>query len=182
MQFNLQEFYADLQGKGIIFCFSGPVSQEVIEGVGETLRQRMELQDTDLNTSQKVFSIFVEQMQNIVNYSAERVVMDEREEGDIRSGVLVVGTQDKGFYVLCGNKVRNEQVGPMKEHLELLVGLDKNGLKSLYRERRKAAAAENSKGAGLGFIDIARRASRPIEFEFVPVDQSFSFFSLMAVI
>lgn len=182
MQFDLQAFYTSLQEKGIIFCFSGPVSQEVIEGIGETLKQRMELEATDLNTSQKVFSIFVEQMQNIVNYSAERVVGEDRDEGDIRSGVLVVGVEDKHFYVLCGNKIKADDVGPMRQHLELVRSLDKDGLKSLYRERRKMAVPSGNKGTGLGFIDIARKATRPIDFDFAPVDGIYCFFTLKAII
>ncbi len=99
IQFNLHEFYIDLNRKGIIFCFSGPISQNVIEGIGGTLKQKMEIEDTDLNTSQKVFSIFVEQMQNIVNYSADRVIPEDRKEGEIRIGVLVVGKEEGHFYV-----------------------------------------------------------------------------------
>jgi len=182
MQFNLQEFYGDLQEKGIVFCFSGPISQEVIEGVGETLRQKMELEETDLTTSQKVFAVFVEQMQNVVNYSADRVRADNREQGDIRSGVLIVGQEDRRFYVLCGNKIRNADVQSIREHLELVSSLGKEELKALYRERRKMAAASDSKGAGLGFIEMARKASLPMEFDFVPTDQDYTFFSVKAVI
>jgi hypothetical protein len=34
------------------------------------------------------------------------------------------------------------------------------------------------KGSGLGFIDIARKASEPIDFEIVRVDAERSFFSM----
>jgi hypothetical protein len=43
IRFNVHEFYVDLSGKGIIFCFSGPISQDVIEGIGGTLKQKMEI-------------------------------------------------------------------------------------------------------------------------------------------
>jgi hypothetical protein len=182
IQFNLHEFYVDLKQKGIIFCFSGPISQDVIEGIGGTLKQKMEIEDTDLNTSQKVFSIFVEQMQNIVNYSADRVIPEDRQEGEIRLGVLIVGKEENRFYVLCGNKISRELAEMIHAQLDRLARMNKDELKQLYRERRKMAPPTEGKGTGLGFIDIARKATSPIEFDFFPVDDDFVFYTIKAVI
>lgn len=182
IQFNVHEFHVDLTRKGIIFCFSGPISQDVIEGIGGTLRQKMELEDTDLNTTQKVFSIFVEQMQNVVNYSADRVVQDNLGERDIRVGVIVVGQENGHFYVLCGNKVKQEDVEAIKGQLQTVQEMNKEDLKKLYRDRRKAPPPDGSKGTGLGFIDMARKATHPIEFDFSPIDQGLVFFTIKAVI
>ncbi len=70
----------------------------------------------------------------------------------------------------------------LKNHLESLRSLNKNELKSLYRERRKKAASPESKGAGLEFIEMARKASLPIEYEFVPMGEDQSFFCLKVII
>jgi len=182
MQFSLHDFYKDLNRKGIIFCFSGPISQDVIEGIGGTLRQKMEMEDADLNTTQKVFSIFVEQMQNIVNYSVDRVLKEDRRDGELRIGVLVVGRENSHFYVLCGNKIPNDDVGPIRDQLNTIRDMNKDDLKSLFRERRKKEKSVDAKGAGLGFIEIARKATYPIEFDFTPLDEAFVFFTIKAVI
>lgn len=182
IQFSLYEFHVDLAEKGIMFCFSGPISQDVIEGIGETLKQKMELEDAGLNTTQKVFSIFVEQMQNVVNYSADRVVRDDLRHGDIRVGVIIVGQENSHFYVLCGNKVKKPEAGIIREQLQTLQQMNKEDLKKLYRDRRKAPPQGRSKGTGLGFIDMARKATYPIEFDFSPVDQDLVFFTIKAVI
>ena len=52
----------------------------------------------------------------------------------------------------------------------------------MYKETLKSEPEEGSKGAGVGFIEIARRASKPIEFDFADVDDRFSFFALEAEI
>jgi hypothetical protein len=182
IRFNLREFQIDLTQKGIIFCFSGPISQDVIEGIGGTLRQTMELEDADLNVTQKVFSIFVEQMQNIVNYSADRVVREDIQDGDIRVGVIIIGQENGHFYVLCGNKIGRQNVESTRGQLETLRDMNKEDLKKLYRDRRKSPPHGRSKGSGLGFIDIARKATYPIEFDFTPVDEDFEFFTIKAVI
>jgi len=182
MGFDLLSFHKELAGQGIIFCFSGPVSQHVIEGIGQTLRQKMELEDAGMTTIKKVFTIFVEQMQNVVNYSAEKVAEDELPDGDLRVGVLVVGREENRFYVLCGNKVRKEQSGIIKSRLDMLREMDGEQLKVFYRERRKMGADLSSKGAGLGFIDMARKAGRPIEYDFAPMEDGHTFFSIKVII
>ena len=55
-----------------------------------------------------------------------------------------------------------------------------NALRALYKEQLRGDPEEGSKGAGLGFMEIARRASKPIEFDFTDVDDKHAFFTLKA--
>lgn len=182
MMASLYDFYRQLRQDGIIFCFSGPVSQSIVEGIGETLKQKMEIEEAGMSTTQKVFGIFVEQMQNVLNYSSERLTDEGVSDGELRLGVLIVGQEEAGsFYVSCGNKVERERAGLLEERLESIRVMDKEELKSLYRERRKASS-ESGKGAGLGFIEMARKASRPIEYHFTLVDERHAFFSIRVTI
>ncbi|MBU1247101.1 MAG: hypothetical protein KKB70_00270, partial [Proteobacteria bacterium] len=58
---DMYKLYQTLKNDGILFCFIGPISQSVVEGIGAALRHKMELADTTITVSQRVFSIFVEQ-------------------------------------------------------------------------------------------------------------------------
>ncbi len=60
--------------------------------------------------------------------------------------------------------------------------MSKDELKEYYKAQRRKSPEEGSKGAGLGFIDMAKKASEPIEFDFKPIDEKVSFFSLKTVI
>jgi hypothetical protein len=60
--------------------------------------------------------------------------------------------------------------------------MSKDELKALYKEQLRAEPEEGSKGAGLGFMEIARRASKPIEFDFADIDSTYAFFALKASI
>ena len=55
---DLFNFYKDLKNDGIIFCFSGPTSQGIVEGVGEALKQRMQIEETSGKTARNLFSVF----------------------------------------------------------------------------------------------------------------------------
>ncbi|MBV6342733.1 SiaB family protein kinase [Candidatus Magnetobacterium casense] len=178
---DLYELYRQMLREQIVLCFSGPVSQHVVEGIGATLKLKMEIEEQDINTIQRVFSIFVEQMQNLMNYSAERI-SQERDGGDLGIGVFVVGFRDGHFYVRCGNKIRNDKLNMIREQVDELRGLNSEELKALYRRRRKEPSPEGSKGGGLGFIEMARKASQPIDIDYTTVDEAISFLSVTVYI
>jgi hypothetical protein len=183
MEPDIFNLYRSLTDEGYIFCFCGSVTQSIVEGIGETLWHRMELEGAEMSTIGKVFPIFIEQMQNIVNYSAERIPPFSETTEEQRFGIVTVGKSNGKFSVCCGNYVENEKVEALKNRLINLQNLDKDRLKKLYKEElRKANEAGKSKGAGLGFIDMARRVSEPLQFEIIPVDQQKSFFSMRSII
>ena len=55
-------------------------------------------------------------------------------------------------------------------------------MRRLYKEILRGNEPEGSKGAGVGFIDIAKRATNGIEFDFTEFDDQFSYFTLKAYI
>jgi hypothetical protein len=67
----------------------------------------------------------------------------------------------------------------VKRKIEHLNSLDKTELREYHKE---ALRGDNdnpeSKGAGLGLIEIARRVSGPIGYRFEPVDEELSYFTM----
>ncbi|MCB2187058.1 MAG: SiaB family protein kinase [Deltaproteobacteria bacterium] len=181
--FDLFGLFNQLQKEGILFCFSGPTNQSVVESIGDALRCKMEREEAGMNVTQKVFAIFVEQMQNVVNYSAERVAGPPEAAGELRVGVVVVGREGGGFYVASGNHVSPEEARRLASQVDFLNSLDRDGMKAFYKEQRRGAVPEGSKGAGLGLVETARKASGPLECTITePVAGGQAFFSLKAVI
>ncbi len=172
---DLYEFKKDLSKRGVFFCLSGPISQNLVAEIGSTLEQKMSLEDTSKSTVLRVFSTVVENAQNIMRYS------DEKEE-TLSLGIIAVGYEGNHYFVLCGNMVENDKVEGLRKKLVKLQKMDKNQLKEYYREQRRKPPPEESKGAGLGFIDMAKKASRTIEFDFKKINDKFSFFSMKTVI
>jgi hypothetical protein len=184
MNYSLYEFYQEVKLKQIMFFYCGPIAQISIEGASYTLRKNLEFEDASNLTSQAVFSIFIEQAQNILNYSAEKLGhKSEDMENELRIGVVAIGRNEDGhYYISCGNRIYNQDIDRLRETIESVRFLNKDELKALYKERRRKEPDPGSKGAGLGLIEIARKADKPIEYSFTPVDQEFSFFSIRVVV
>ncbi len=179
---KLLDLKNDLDKKGVFLYFNGSISQDLLIQLGDTLKQKLKMEDVEAQTSMKVFSMFVEQMQNIIRYSVPTRMSIPGNPADSRVGVLTVGYDGNYFFVASGNRVDNTEVIGISEKLEKIRSMDKDQLKAYYREMRKKDSPEDSKGAGLGFIEMARNASKPLEFEFSALNDRESFFTLITLI
>lgn len=185
---QLMDLRSALHAQGVIFAYSGYVTEPVLSGVGEALKQKLTIDDADTKTLRSVFAIFVEQMQNIIRYSAESEqpgpapASGEGALREIRYGILTIGREGGDYVVCAGNLVRREDVERLRERLNKIRNMSKDELKAHYKEQLRSEPEEGSKGAGLGFMEIARRATKPIEFDFAEVDGERFFFALKAII
>ena len=185
MIMDMLEYYYMLKKNNINIIYSGPIWADGVEGIGGTLRKRMAFDDLPFSASQSVFSVFVEQMNNMLMYSAEKERFqgnDEKQFG-VSTGAFILGAQGKTYFLQSGNVVKNEDVELLKNRIDYLNTLDKKELRKYYKEQIKSENDNpNSRGAGLGLIEIARRASSKIEYSFTPVEDGLSFFSMFVII
>lgn len=174
---------ADLRDNGVVFAYSGYVSETVLAGVGDALKHKLFSDDIDRTTMRSVFAIFVEQMQNIIRYSSEKLPSpDLSKDAELSYGILTIGTEDGHHVVQAGNLLSRDDVDRMRARLTDLQTMSRDELKAAYKAQLKSAPEAGSKGAGIGLIEIARRASKPIEFDFMDVDDASVFFALKATI
>lgn len=177
-----REFKKVLDEQGILFSFSGYISEGILYSLGEALRHKMTLEETDVNTVKKVFSVFIEQSQNIIRYSAEKLSGTVGRSVELSSGMVTIGNDDGRFFIVCCNTVLAEDMPRLRSRLEMLQGMDKDAIKQYYKEQLREAPEETSRGATIGLIEIARRASEPIEFDFDAIDDEKYFFCLKVCI
>ena len=183
---NLYDCYKMVQKNHICFIYNGPIWADGVEGIGQTLRKRLEFEELPVVTAHSVFSIFVEEMFNILYYAGDKELLLDGARGkqfQVDSGVFMLGIRDKQYYIQCSNKIKNSQVEAMKKRIDYLNTLDKQELRKIYREKIRAENDDpDSQGAGIGLIEIARRASSKIEYRFTPLDSGDTFFTLFVTV
>ena len=178
MTYNLFPLKQIQEEGGVIFEFSGPFSQSLLAEMGDLLKYKMKLESASTQTILKVFSMVVEQAQNIIHYSAEKLGAKSSKAPDLSTGMIVVGLNDDQYFINCGNLVANKDVPHITKKLELVQKMTGPELKQYYKEQRRVDPDRESKGAGLGFIEMARKSSTPIDFSFEPFDSEYSFFTV----
>lgn len=122
----------------------------------------------------------VECLQNIVKHAED---LNEKEEGGLRNNaIFLLGKNATEYIVTSGNPVRNSTIDFISGKLDQVNALDKEGLKELYKEVIKKGEISEKGGAGLGFIDMARKSGRKLEYSFEAINDDFAFFSLQITV
>lgn len=171
-----------MQRNRILHSYSGYMNEAVLLGVGDAIKRTIGFDEQPTRVARSVFGVFVEQMQNIIRYSTETLPEEETESSDFRYGILAIGLADGGYLVASGNQIRKSDKERIRSQLEVLQKSSPDELKKMYREKIHAGPDPGSKGASIGLIEIARRATRPIEFEFFDVNDTQTFFALKVII
>ena len=185
MKLNLYQYNQMLMDNHISVIYSGPIWTGGIDGMAEMLQRRLDFDDISFNASQCVFSVFVEQMNNMLMYSAEKEYFERSDNSytAVSKGLFVLGIRDKTYFIQTGNVVTDSSAEFLKNRIDHLNTLDKKEMRQYFKERAKADNDNpESKGAGLGLIEIARRATSRIEYEFTPYGDGLSYFSMHVTI
>ena len=166
-------------GQRILICFNGPISRTLISEIGIALKDHIESTQAQPSAAMDVFSVYIEMSQNIRHYAA-RMQYDDRQA----SATVVIGETGDGHYeVSAGNLVEAADGETLLEKLKALSQLDKVELKALYKQQLRAPrSSDQHTGAGLGLIEMARKATRPLEAKLDQAPEGKWFFSLRAVI
>lgn len=187
MNKSILDYYNYLDQDGVVFYFNGPVSHSVLEGFGDIIRQNVATSKSDTNLARKVFAVMVEQMQNIIAYSIDKkeAAADAScgagqppSEYTYGTGQILVQREEDGFIVACSNRITTQQAERIRQKVEQINAMSKTELKDYYRRQRKAGPDKESMGAGLGFIEMARKAKKPLAIDFSPLDDTASLFSV----
>lgn len=178
---TLIEIKEILNNNDIILSFSGFLSQTVIEELGNAIKLYLNIENTANNDISHVFSVFIEQTQNIRKYFASKP--KERQTKELlSSGIILIGKIDDRFFVHSGNIIENNDVQLLKDKLDFIMKLNKDELKAFYKQQAKKELSDDSQSAGLGLIDMARKATKPITYNIVKVNENYSFYSLKIIV
>ena len=175
---NLLAFKESLTKEGILISFNGSFSNSIIEEIGRAIRTYLQEEKLSGGIISDVFSVYIEQTQNIRNY-IELNGMIDTPNGE----AVVIIAKKKGYYIISsGNSVKKDDVKKLADYLNQLNSLDKKELRKLYKEQLRKPANPQARSAGLGLIDIARKASENIRYDFQNKDAEYDFFNMSVTV
>ncbi|MGK7394720.1 MAG: SiaB family protein kinase [Candidatus Cyclobacteriaceae bacterium M3_2C_046] len=173
----IYDLHQTMLARNLILVYEGEFTQEITKSVLAMAERNMDSMGEESSIKRKVFNIMVECLQNIVKHC------EDNEAGIKRhTAIFMIGKHEDEYIITSGNPVKDETVPVLKEKLEKINSLDKEGLKSLYKEIIKGTDISEKGGAGLGFVDMARKSGKKLEFDFESLDNGLSFFSLKTTI
>lgn len=151
----------------VIFYYVGYFSQHIVAAMADAVKLQLEVAGVAAPTRRKLFSSFVEMAQNIIHYSADALTPPSQTQAELRHGSVCVRREDDGsFLLLCANPVDPVVAQELRVKLTALRNMTLDEIKQAYRQTLREETPCGSKGAGLGFLTVARDARQPLEFDF----------------
>ena len=170
----IYDLHRTMMSQKLILVYQGDFTQETTKSILAMAERNIDSSGEESSIKRKVFNVMVESLQNIVKHS------DELVDGETRShaAIFLIGREPNRYTIMSGNPIRKTNIPKLKESLEKINALDKDGLKELYKEIIKNTTISEKGGAGLGFVDMARKSGSKLEFEFPEMSPDYCFFSL----
>jgi hypothetical protein len=167
-----------LEKDGIIFLtYGGILTQSLIVAMTEALEKETKESDLSMNIANKIFIIFIELAQNMMNYSKR---MNEKNFDP--KGLIIVGKTKEGeYYVFSQNIIDENDRQKIEPKLKLITSSSKDEIKKLYKDARKSGRDTHTKGGGIGFYEIAKRCKK-VEYSFIDAGNNKYYFQIKAII
>jgi hypothetical protein len=159
--------------------FEGAITFGTIEMLLTRLRNCEEFQEMQKPVKKRLYSVFVESIDNIYKYGA-KLPGEERRAG--RFPKISVTREEGNYLVKAGNLVMNDDVLELKFKLDKVNQLDNEALKTLFEEVITQESSPSDTGAGLGLITMAMKTQKDIGYNFVPVDRDHSIFEIQLTV
>ncbi|MGB3618613.1 MAG: SiaB family protein kinase [Catalinimonas sp.] len=167
------DLHKAMVSKSLILAYEGEFTQEITKSVLSMAERNMDSLGEESSIKRKVFNVMVECLQNIAKHG------DEFEEATLRnSAIFMIGKDGEGYIISSGNPIAADKVDDLRAKLEEINELDKDGLKALYKDIIKNGSLSDKGGAGLGFVDMARKSGNKLDFAFESIDDQHAFFML----
>src|SRR5262245_12515472 len=170
----IYDLHRTMMSQNLILVFQGDFTQETTKSILTMAERNLDSSGEESSIKRKVFNVMVESLQNIVKHS------DELVDGEKHShaAIFLIGRESNRYSIMSGNPIRKTNIPGLQKKLEQINGLDKEGLKELYKGIIKNTTISDKGGAGLGFVDMARKSGEKLEFEFPDMSTEYCFFSL----
>ncbi len=173
---NFYQFHHTMEQNDVILVYAGEFSQELTKTLLAFTEKKFSIDELEDLVKRKIFNIMVEMLQNI----SKNMITDEI-DGKY-SPLFLIGEAEKHYTLLSSNKILNANIPKIKNRIDEVNSLDAAGLKQLYKQVRLGSSFSKVGGAGIGFIDMARKSGHKLMYKFQEITPEFSTFSLLITV
>ena len=180
---DIYDFYTKMDRNNIMLSFKGEVSSDLLTSILHITETKLDRMQEEPKLKKKVFNVLVECLQNLYHHIDEMkpaVIPAGMREDEIetKSAILMVGKDESSYYIMTGNHIETDKIEGFRKKLDKINAMTKDELKTYYQEILNNDEFSKKGGGGLGMIDIARKSGQKLAYNFQPVNDKLSFFSL----
>lgn len=175
---DLYKLRNEFDKSGIMMCFNGPFSHSIIEEIGKAVRNHLAAENIAQAAVLDVFAVYIELAQNVRNYLSLREIT----QTDAASSIITIARKGEAYAVSSGNIVLKADGESLCRRIDEVNIMTPEERKRQYRELLRRDTKPGALGAGLGFLEIAKRSSAKMSCSIQTVDNTCSFITQTAFI
>ena len=163
-----------LNDENVLIIFNSYFNQESLMNLLSIIEKQM---IGKLNLKKRMYNTMVELFQNIIQHGD-----DYKETPEGKAGLFYISETDNAYMLNTGNYIKNDKIPVLTEKLNYINGLNEEKLENFYSERLLNFEIDSNKEAGLGMIDIRLKTDGLLEYNFLKVNDKYSFYTLRTII
>ncbi len=161
----------------VLLSYRGKVTEELFDTLLELAEHKLDQEKTTSKVKRKVFKVLVESLQNVYHHFDELPP-----KGDAFPVSFSLEKDNFNYRIHTGNHVMLNKVSTIKQFIDSINKMSDQQLRGYYRARLSDGNFSANGGAGLGIVDIIRKSGEKITYNFQPVNEDYSYFSLQVKI
>ncbi len=166
-------FFEKLQPDNLSFLYQGAFNDEITDHIIDLSEYNLNNKGEAVYLSNRVSFLMAECFQNIVRHGDKPT-----KKANKKAGLFVTRNIGRAFFITSGNLIDNAEIPELKRKLEQINKLGKDELKILYLSVLGSERQDSKTGAGLGLIEMARRSGQSLDYNFIKLNDTHSFFYL----
>ncbi|MBN1142852.1 MAG: SiaB family protein kinase [Bacteroidales bacterium] len=163
-----------------VIDYSGIIQYETIGELIHTLKSQVHALGIQIGTYKRILLVMIEALENIMKHSWKPTGIVYNEHDYIST--LSITREEHAFKLCSSNVLHNSALPLLRKKLDHLNSMNKQEIKDLYKDTITNGEFTNTGGAGLGLIEIVKITGNKIGYEFFPLNEACSRFTLYATI
>jgi hypothetical protein len=163
-----------LNEENVLIIFNSYFNQDSLMNLLSIIEKQMV---EKLNMKKRIYHTMVEMFQNIIQHGD-----DYKQTPDGKAGLFYISETSEEYLLNTGNYINNKKIPILTDKLEHVNSLNYDELDEFYNNRLLDFEIDTAKEAGLGIIDIRLKTDSKLEYNFLKIDDSYSFYTLRAKI
>ena len=160
-----------LKAHNIRYFYRGMFTDNIVLDILSLMDKFLTKSNSPTKVKKKIYNVMAECLQNITRH---QVIT---ENAPIKnSSLMAIQYLQKRYFISTVNIIENKNIATVRERIEEINNMNKDQLRSLYKQRLTNGNISEKGGAGLGFIDMARKTDNNLAYKFLPITDEISYF------
>ncbi len=175
---TIEKYQQYKDNEKLLLGYQGEITDSLTTNLLSLAENKLAMVEYNSRLKKKVFHILVEVLQNIY-HNFNNLSKAPKSYLDI---FIMIVKSNGSYEVVSGNYILKNQTEKLEKRIDEVNQMEDDLLRGEYRKKLDDGVISVEGRAGLGIMDMVRKSGSPLEYNFLQVDNKFSFFSLKVTI